>query len=410
MSRKTARIVVNINKFNSQFKDDEKVTDIKFFTNGIPYTLQGDGGVGTTYVFLTQAKEANGYSKFIAMTTSSGTQLKKANVGNLNAGCSYTFNLTVGKDGIDIESVTVQGWTDGGLLPDGGKLEKEDININLDNFDAASLATELKKHPMGVIKVTGAWNDNYFPVFKKYLWNNKIFSISLDLSGVTGLTAIPDNAFSGTDGYDFYGSGLSAIVLPSTVTSIGKESFNDTNLSSIDLTNVTSVGAQAFSNCYNLTNVTWPKAACTFGSSPFMFDDNLLGDNKGGYMIPSFTIPMNVRLNNDIDSYKGFIYGGRIDKLIVPAGYDGLCDYFVCTSTIGTLVVEGDVTLPKDFMYNTQIQNEVDISSCSNLQPFLKKVTIDDEITVYVKSEDLKTEYESDSEYSKMKFVVKTGE
>ena len=77
---------------------------------------------------------------------------------------------------------------------------------------------------------------------------------------------------------------------------------------------------------------------------------------------------------------------------------------------IGTLVVEGDVTLPDNFMYNTKIHNEVDISNCSKEQPFLKNVTIDNEITVYVKTEELKTQYESSTDYSKMKFVVKTGE
>ena len=299
--RKTARIVVNINKFNNQFADGEKVTDIKFFTDGTPYTLRGDGGVGTTYVFLTPEKGKDDYSDFITMTTSSGTQLKKANVGDLSAGHSYTFNLTVGKERIEIKSVTVQDWTSGGLLPDGGELEKEDININLDDFDVNTLATELNKHPMGAIKVTGAWNDNYFPVFKNYLRKNWWFSISLDLSGVTGLTAIPDNALSGADGYVLYYSGLSAIVLPSTVTSIGKESFNNTNLSSIDLTNVTSVGAKAFRGCGKLTNVTWPKAACTFGSSPFVYNYKLLGDNQyyEYNRIPSFTIPMNVRLENN---------------------------------------------------------------------------------------------------------------
>ncbi len=422
LGRKTARIVVNINKFNNQFADGEKVTDIKFFTDGIPYKLQGDGGVGTTYVFLTPAKEADGYSDFIAMTTSSGTQLKKANVGELKAGHSYTFNLNVGKDRIDIESVTVQDW-DGGLLPDGGELEKEDININLDYYaNADALAAELNKYPMGAIKVKGTWNDNYFPVFKQYLRNNRAFSISLDLSGVTGLTAIPDNALSGADGYEGNsGSGLSAIVLPSTVTSIGKESFHYTNLSSIDLTNVTSVGARAFWECHELTNVTWPKAACTFGSCPFWGAHyKLLGSQYDtNQFIPSFTIPMNVRLDNGNEDNKGFIREGGIDKLIVPAGYEGICDYFVCTSKINTLVVEGDVEFPENFMYNTTLFKEVDISNCSKRQTFLNNVTRPNEITVYVKTEELKTEYEKvkakaeeagAQDYKNMKFVVKTGE
>lgn len=420
LGRTTARIVVNITHFNDQFAEGEKVTDIKFFTDGIPYRVTGDGGVGSTYVFLTPAKAKDGYSDFIAMTTSSGTQLKKANVGDLSAGHSYTFNLNVGKDRINIESVTVQDWTNGGLLPDGGELKKEDININLDDFDVNTLATELNKHPMGAIKVKGAWNDNYFPVFKKYLRDNKSFSISLDLSGVTGLTAIPDNALSGADGYEGNsGSGLSAIVLPSTVKSIGKESFHKTNLSSIDLTNVTSVGARAFWECEKLTNVTWPNAACTFGSCPFWYaHDKLLGNNYDQW-IPSFTIPMNVRLENGEETNKGFIREGGIDKLILPAGYEGLCDYFVCTSMINTLVVEGDVTLPDNFMFNTTLYKEVDISNCSGRQPFLNNVVRHNEITVYVKTEELKKKYEDvkaqaeqagAQDYKNMKFVVKTGE
>ena len=123
---------------------------------------------------------------------------------------------------------------------------------------------------------------------------------------------------------------------------------------------------------------------------------------------------MNVRLNNGNEDNKGFIREGGIDKLIVPEGYDGLCDYFVCTSKINTLVVKGDVLLPEKFMFNTTLYKEVDISNCSKTQPFLNNVVRHNEITVYVKTEELKTKYEElkagAQDYKNMKFVVKTGE
>ena len=78
-----------------------------------------------------------------------------------------------------------------------------------------------------------------------------------------GITSIP--------GYGFYNLDyLQSIKLPSAITTIGNCAFGSASgLLSIDLNNITVIGAQAFSSCFALSEVTMPNNNYTIGNQSF---------------------------------------------------------------------------------------------------------------------------------------------
>ena len=90
---------------------------------------------------------------------------------------------------------------------------------------------------------------------------------SLDLSQPTSLTTIGEYAFNNCKNL------TGDLVIPSSVTSIGNWAFDDTKITSLDLsqpTSLTSIGNNAFQFCSNLTgNIIIPSSVTSIGSSAF---------------------------------------------------------------------------------------------------------------------------------------------
>ncbi|MBL4643644.1 MAG: leucine-rich repeat protein, partial [Flavobacteriaceae bacterium] len=90
-----------------------------------------------------------------------------------------------------------------------------------------------------------------------------------------GITTIVDVVMGGSDDYgSFEGcTGVTSIVLPNTITSIGQQAFyNCTNLISINIPNsVTSIGVIAFSRCTSLTSIEIPSSITSIGEAAFSF-------------------------------------------------------------------------------------------------------------------------------------------
>ena len=139
LERKTARLILRIQKFNDEFSEGVKVTELGIGcpenTNGettddwgliTPYQ-NGDGGVGTTYTALVIPGVIN--AKLNTSETHSylpGEEPEALNLktGELEAGKSYTYNLIVGKNKVTVGGVTVAEWNTGYTLP-GGVAEEE---------------------------------------------------------------------------------------------------------------------------------------------------------------------------------------------------------------------------------------------------------------------------------------------
>lgn len=151
LERKMARVIVRISGFGSQYDDDEKtVSNVSIYSqaSGIensnptgssteiqPYA-QGDGGQGSTYTALVVPGDGDSGARFIRLTDGEYNTLLVKGIPELNAGNSYTFNLVVGKNRIEVASVTVQDWTTGEILA-GGQAEEGSASTPLDNTTTA---------------------------------------------------------------------------------------------------------------------------------------------------------------------------------------------------------------------------------------------------------------------------------
>ena len=138
LERKTARVIVRIAGFNDQYDNDEKtVSNVSIYSeasdiaNGnptgssteiLPYA-QGNGGEGTSYTALVVPGYGDDGADFIALTDGENNTLLVKGIPELREGYSYTYNLTVGKNKIEVQSVTVQDWTDGTTLSGGQATE-----------------------------------------------------------------------------------------------------------------------------------------------------------------------------------------------------------------------------------------------------------------------------------------------
>lgn len=138
LERKMARVIVRISGFGSQYDDDEKtVSNVSIYSeaSGIadgnptgssteiqPYA-QGNGGQGSTYTALVVPGWGDSGARFIRLTDGEGSTLLVKGIPELEAGNSYTFNLVVGKNRIEVASVTVQDWTTGETLAGGQATE-----------------------------------------------------------------------------------------------------------------------------------------------------------------------------------------------------------------------------------------------------------------------------------------------
>ena len=89
--------------------------------------------------------------------------------------------------------------------------------------------------------------------------------------GCTALETVDLGSTSTISDYAFKNcTSLKAIVLPSTLTSIAKESFMGCSaLASVDLGNLTAMNYSAFKNCTSLTEVTFPSTLTSIKNSAF---------------------------------------------------------------------------------------------------------------------------------------------
>lgn len=127
LERKTARLILNIQNFNDQFDDNNtKVNHIRIASKAstdagetstidiMPLENDKGGGIGTTYTALVAPGKVEGKLYF---TTDESTETPLVvKTGTLEAGKSYTYNLTVGKNTITVNDVTVADWNTGNTL------------------------------------------------------------------------------------------------------------------------------------------------------------------------------------------------------------------------------------------------------------------------------------------------------
>ena len=124
MWRHTARLMVEIAGFNSEFPGDAKVENVRFHNKNnasapprtyIPYA-KGEGKTGSTYTVLVPYYAA--YNT-ISLEVGGKTMTAKLSKITYDTGKSYTYRLTVGKEKLETTEVTVSDWTGSAVIPGG---------------------------------------------------------------------------------------------------------------------------------------------------------------------------------------------------------------------------------------------------------------------------------------------------
>ena len=126
-----------------------------------------------------------------------------------------------------------------------------------------------------VINAPNGFIDGDFVFFRP----NGVNTLAAYLGSATELTlpAHCDGESYVIDSYAFEGcSGLTSIVIPNSVTSIGDYAFSGTPLTSVIIGNsVTSIGDYAFTGCSGLTSITIPNSVTSIGRGAFYDCSNL---------------------------------------------------------------------------------------------------------------------------------------
>ena len=187
---------------------------------------------------------------------------------NLEAGKHYTFTLKVGKDVVSIDDVTVADWNEEDI--DGGVAEEvtSPNDISAAEMDAATLndavtnALVLGYTDIYVTLAADAPAEMITAIRRAICDTDGVADGSIHLT-LKGVTSIPDNNNDGIgfgDRWSEYDENNVEIVSDEEVT----------QLASINLPDVTYIGADAFSNCRNLVSVSAPKAQ-TIGKHAFSY-------------------------------------------------------------------------------------------------------------------------------------------
>lgn len=278
MVRKMARVIVKIAGFNNQYGTTPTVTDVKIQSGAASYTAGSaagavtkvtpyaqnlnEGTAPTTYIALVIPTTAKSTESFITMTVA-GTELTVKGIPAMEAGKSYTYNLTIGKDALTMGTVTVTPWENGTI--EGGQVTQILTLTTTGTLTDAMLTEALGNG--STLLIEGSMSSDHFATLRDWAIANKDEHplTTLDLSGVTGLTALPDNAFCKVEGsaespVTTSVETLASIKLPASVTMIGNHTFRGcTALKDIDLSRITAIGEYGFSGCTSLGVIDAPQ-------------------------------------------------------------------------------------------------------------------------------------------------------
>lgn len=139
--RRTARVVVNIVGYNDEFDDienesDKNVVRVTVFGSrnsttkepvaqginayNMPTTEKPNGG-GKQFVALVFPTDAKADKLFLRLAVGEQNEedMHVTGIPQLEAGKSYSYDLTLGKNTVKVENVTVADWTDGTTIDTG---------------------------------------------------------------------------------------------------------------------------------------------------------------------------------------------------------------------------------------------------------------------------------------------------
>ena len=121
MQRQTARVIIDGN-----FRHKNELEGLEGYTISVEIsdgttTVQTCLSNGNYYALLNPTTTVNAYKDFVTVTLHKDNDTRVYNVRGvpvLEKGYSYTYNVTIGKDRMEIGGVEVAPWTDGGVVDD----------------------------------------------------------------------------------------------------------------------------------------------------------------------------------------------------------------------------------------------------------------------------------------------------
>ncbi len=275
-----SKVTVTIADWNDEFggtaqevstpKIYSKGTDIEvvYATDG-PNVTTSDGAltaitpsaVGHTYTAIVAPAKYATTDKFMTFTVNGQEMTVLATPSSLNeeglqAGLHYLFDLKVGKDAVTLNSVKVTPWEEKEI--DGGVATEALSSINATAMTPDKLnATVTKALEEGETDITvtlkpDAPAEMITAIRRAICDTDGVTEGSIHLT-LKGVTSIP-----GTTNWDGVAFGpRNAQWDENNVEIVSHEEV--TQLASVNLPDVTAIGAQAFLDCSNLTSITAPK-------------------------------------------------------------------------------------------------------------------------------------------------------
>ena len=273
--RQNAKVTI-IPKLNTEF--DSGTTSISSLTIA-----------DITPYYSTNAKD---YIAIIAPATGDFTVTVKVKIGNeeqepliattstaIEAGKHYTFNLTVGKEAVIIDKVSVTQWTEKPITG----VESDEYFLPVDattmsTYELQDAVEKILKGHQSDVTVTLAANagEEMFAALRTAFAESTVPDGSVNLT-IAGVRTIPEYAFLDKNEYDeIYkntaGDKLKSLTLTDAET-IGNSSFVCCSyLTSLNIPKVITIDKFAFEYCSSLTSVDLTKVV-TLGNNAFEYCD-----------------------------------------------------------------------------------------------------------------------------------------
>ena len=113
MNRKMARVVVDVVKFNDQYAQNTTVNSVTI--NGVKAYKHSVDNEDKYYALIVPC-EAQDDKEFLSLNVGENNTETLKRIPALDAGKSYTYHLTVGKNKVVVTGITVADWTSGTTL------------------------------------------------------------------------------------------------------------------------------------------------------------------------------------------------------------------------------------------------------------------------------------------------------
>ena len=135
MNRQMARVVVEIAGFNDQYASGTEVSSVTINGNVKAFKQEKQDNQNDKFYALMVPCDADNKAKFLSLEVGEGNTETLTGIPALEAGKSYTYHLTVGKNKVVVTGITVADWTTGATL------DGKTTNIPYVTFTAAGEQT-----------------------------------------------------------------------------------------------------------------------------------------------------------------------------------------------------------------------------------------------------------------------------